>query len=280
MLAALIIVFREILEAGIVIGVVLAASQGVARRGRWIVFGIVGGVLGSGIVALFARRISNLFDGSGQELLNAAILGIAVVMLVWTIVWMAKHGRKMAAELTAVGHDVQEGKRPLAALAIAVGMAVLREGAEVVLFLYGVVTTGGESPADIALGGAAGILLGAATSFVLYRSLVAIPLRYLFKTTGILISLLAAGLAAQSVGIIQSAGFVQLMSDPLWNTGRLLSDDSPVGDVLHTLIGYTAQPTGMQLTGYVLTLLAIIVLSGASTGQRRRIVPVTRGRGG
>jgi high-affinity iron transporter len=249
MLAALIIVFREVLEAGIVIGVVLAASQGVAQRGRWIVFGVVGGVFGSGVVALFARRIANLFDGSGQELLNAAILGIAVVMLVCTIVWMAKHGRKMAAELTAVGHDVQEGKRPLAALAIAVGMAVLREGAEVVLFLYGVVTGGGESPADIALGGVAGILLGAATSFVLYRSLVAIPLRHLFKTTGILISLLAAGLAAQSVGILQGAGFVQLMSDPLWDTEWLLPDDSPVGHILHTLIGYTAQPTGMQLTG-------------------------------
>ena len=280
MLAALIIVFREILEAGIVIGVVLAASQGVARRGRWIVFGIVGGVFGSGIVALFARRIANLFDGSGQELLNAAILGIAVVMLVWTVVWMAKHGRKMAAELTAVGHDVQEGKRPLAALAIAVGMAVLREGAEVVLFLYGVVTTGGEFRPILPWAVPPGFCWVRPRPSVLYRSLVAIPLRHLFKTTGVLLSLLAAGLAAQSVGIIQSAGFVQLMSDPLWNTGRLLSDDSPVGDVLHTLIGYTAQPTGMQLTGYVLTLLAIIALSGASTGQHRRIVPVTRGRGG
>lgn len=261
MLAALIVVFREVLEAGIITGVVLAASQGVTHRGRWIAAGIAAGVLGSLVIALFAREIATMFEGSGQELLNAAILAVAVVMLVWTVVWMASHGRQMAADLKAMGRDVREGRRPLAALAIAVGMAVLREGAEIVLFLYGIMASGDESTVDVAIGGAIGILLGAGVSFVLYRGLAAIPVRHLFRTTGVLISLLAAGLAAQSVGIVQSVGLLQRLAEPVWDTEWLLADDSVVGRVLHSLIGYTAQPTGLQVIAYIVILVLIAVLS-------------------
>lgn len=261
MLAALLIVFREVLEAGLIIGIVLAASEGIRGRGLWIALGVLGGVLGSGLIALFAEQISQLFDGSGQDLLNAAILGIAVVMLVWTVVWMASHGKQMAAEMKAVGKDVKDGRKPLTALAVVVGMAVLREGVEVVLFLYGIMATGAETVANVAMGGALGVLAGAAVSYGLYRGLVAIPLKHLFKTTTVLISLLAAGLAAQATGILQNAGFIQSLSDPLWDTSSILSDDSAVGRVLHTLVGYTAQPTGMQLIAYVATLLVIFVLS-------------------
>ena len=270
MIAALLIVFREVLEAGIIIGVVLAASQGIAGRGRWIAMGIAGGVAGSGVIALFAREIANQFEGSGQEFLNAAILAVASLMLIWTVIWMAGHGRQLAAELAAVGRDVKEGRRTLAALAVAVGMAVLREGAEVVLFLYGIMAAGNERPVDVALGGGAGILLGALLSYGLYRGLIAIPLRHLFSTTKILISALAAGLAAQAVGIAQGAGLLQTLSDPLWDTTWLLADDSAAGRVLKTLIGYTAQPTGLQLVVYAGTI-AVIVLLARVQGRKTQV---------
>ncbi|OYX13145.1 MAG: iron permease [Rhizobiales bacterium 32-66-8] len=234
MLAALIIVFREVLEAGLIVGVMLAASEGIKGRGLVISLGILGGILGSAVIAVFAEQISNLFEGSGQELLNAAILSVAVVMLVWTVVWMASHGKEMVAEMKAVGKDVKDGRKPLAALGIVVGMAVLREGVEIVLFMYGIVVSGGEAPINVAIGFALGILAGAAVTFVLYRGLVAIPVRHLFKTTTILITLLAAGLAAQAVGILQDAGFIQDLADPLWNSSWLLADDSAVGRVLRT----------------------------------------------
>ena len=137
-------------------------------------------------------------------MLNAAILSVAVAMLVWTVVWMASHGREMVMEMKAVGRDVKEGRRPIAALGIVVGMAVLREGVEIVLFMYGLTVSGGETAANVALGFALGILAGAAVSYVLYRGLVAIPVKHLFKTTTILITLLAAGLSAQAVGILLS----------------------------------------------------------------------------
>src|SRR5581483_866240 len=135
MFGALVIVFREVIEAGLIIGIVLAATRGVPGRERWILLGIGGGVLGACVVAGFAGAISEAFAGSGQELLNVAVLGTAVVMLMWHNAWMARHGREMAAELTKVGAAVSEGTRPLTALAMVVGLAVLREGSEIVLFL-------------------------------------------------------------------------------------------------------------------------------------------------
>ncbi|MEP9375638.1 FTR1 family protein [Aquabacter sp. CN5-332] len=269
MLAALIIVFREVLEAGLIVGVILAASEGIKGRGTVIALGIAGGVLGSGIIAVFAEQIANLFDGSGQELLNAAILAVAVVMLVWTVVWMASHGKEMVMEMKAVGKDVKEGKKPLAALGIVVGMAVLREGVEVVLFMYGIAVTG-ESPINVAIGFALGVLAGAAVAYVLYRGLVAIPVKLMFKVTTILITLLAAGLAAQSIGILQDAGFIQSLSDPLWDSSWLLADDSAVGRVLRTMVGYRAQPTGMQVIGYLGTIVVILVLSRIVNGQLQK----------
>ncbi len=89
--------------------------------------------------------IANAFAGAGQELFNAAVLVVAVLMLGWHNVWMARHGRAIAAEAKALGEAVAGGRRSMAALAIVVGVAVLREGAEVVLFLYGIVVSAKES---------------------------------------------------------------------------------------------------------------------------------------
>ena len=141
MLAALIIVFREVFEAGLIIGIVLAVTRGVDHRGSWIGGGVLAGVLGASLVAVFAGALSAAFAGTGQELFNAGILGLAVVMLTWHNVWMARHGRALAAEIRAAGEAVIAGSKTLAGLAVVVGVAVLREGFEVVLFLYGVVVS-------------------------------------------------------------------------------------------------------------------------------------------
>lgn len=261
MLAAWLVVFREVLEAGIVIGVVLAASEGIRGRGLWISAGVLGGILGSAFLALFVERISNLFDGSGQELLNASILAVAVVMLIWTVVWMASHGREMVIQMQSIGKDVKEGRKPLTALAIVVGMAVLREGVEIVLFVYGLMSTGMETVPNVVMGGLLGLAAGGAVAFVLYRGLVAVPLKHLFKVTAFIITLLAAGLAAQVVGILQDAGFIQSLADPVWNTSWLLADDGALGRVLRTLVGYRAEPTGMQVIAYLSTVAVIVVAS-------------------
>jgi high-affinity iron transporter len=257
MLGALIIVFREAIEAGLIIGIVAAVTRGVAGSRAHIAGGVGAGVLGALVVAVFAEQLSKAFEGSGQELFNATVLMIAVVMLAWHNIWMARHGRELARELSSVGHAVARGDRTLLALSTVVGLAVLREGSEVALFLYGVLASG-ESGASVLIGGLAGLALGAATSLATFYGLVSIPPRRLFAVTTWLITLLAAGLAAQAVAFLQQAGTIGALTDTVWDTSWLLSDKSIPGRVLHTLIGYADQPSQMQLVAYVATIAAIV----------------------
>lgn len=259
MLGALIIVFREVLEAGLIVGIVMAATRGVEGRGRWISIGIGAGVLGAAIVAAFAGAISQAFEGSGQELFNAGILAIAVVMLMWHNAWMARHGREIAAEMRNVGTAVSEGAKPLTALAVVIGVAVLREGSEVVLFLYGILASG-TSGVSIALGGLLGIVAGAAFTALTYFGLLAIPQRYIFSVTSWLIALLAAGMAASSVQFLNNAGFAEVLGNTVWDTSWILSEGSILGKLMHTLIGYTERPTELQLAVYIGTLFAMGLL--------------------
>src|SRR5580692_7043345 len=169
MLAAALIVFREVLEAGLIIGVVLAATEGVARRGRWIAGGVGAGVLGAALVALFAQQLSDAFAGSGQAVFNAAILIGAVLMLSWHILWMSRHSREMVQDMKTLGHKLTTGQTTLFAMATVVAVAVLREGSEVVLFLFGIAASGGTDPMAMLGGSALGVAGGTAVSFVLYR---------------------------------------------------------------------------------------------------------------
>src|SRR5581483_1337391 len=242
MLSALLIVFREVIEAGLIVGIVLAATAGVPRRGLSVSLGVAGGVAGACLVAAFAGELETLFQGSGQELFNAAILLLAVAMLSWHNVWMASHGRDMARELKAAGHAVTTGKRTLAALGIVVGVAVLREGSEVVLFLYGIAAQGGTSNAALLAGGALGLAAGAAVSAMMSFGLLTIPAGRLFAVTSGLITLLAAGMAAQALLFLQNGGMVNVLTQPVWDTSWLLKDDSIAGRLLHTLVGYTDAP--------------------------------------
>jgi high-affinity iron transporter len=277
MLSALLIVFREVIEAGLIVGIVLAATKGVPRRSWFVTIGVVGGVLGACLVAAFAGELASLFQGSGQELFNAAILLVAVAMLTWHNVWMASHGREMARELKAAGHEVITGKRTLAALAIVVGVAVLREGSEVVLFLYGVAAQGGTSNAAMALGGVLGCVAGAGVSALMYFGLLTIPAHRLFAVTSGLITLLAAGMAAQAVLFLQNGGYINVLSDTVWNTSWLLPEDGIAGRLLHTLVGYSEAPDGAQIIAYLATIAMMLGLMRTVGKPTPRPAPVPAG---
>jgi high-affinity iron transporter len=267
MLGALVIVFREVIEAGLIIGVVLAATRGVSGRGQWVAGGVVVGALGAGIVALFAEAIANAFQGSGQELFNATVLGAAVLMLMWHAAWMARHGREMAVEMAAVGAAVTAGRRPMTALCAVVGLAVLREGAEVVLFLYGILV-GGTSGSSLFVGGMLGLAAGAAFTALTYYGLISIPARHIFTVTAVLIALLAAGMAAQAVQYLDAAGVINVLGAQLWDSSPWLPQDGIIGRLLHALVGYTDHPTELQLIAYLATLVAMTALTWLATPAR------------
>lgn len=272
MLSTFIIVFRETLEAALIVTVVLAASRGIANRGWAVTAGIALGLAGAGIVALFAENLAGLFGGNGTELFNAAVLLLAVCMLAWHQIWMSSHGAELAAASRAVGHAVRDGARPLSALAVICAMAVMREGAETVLFLYGVAAEGSADMVQMLAGGAFGALAAAALGWLLYNGLVRIPLKNIFRITGVIIVLLAAGLAAQAAALLVQAGYLPALGYDIWNSSAVLAQDSALGTLLHILIGYVARPEGIQIVAYILTVVLIIVGTGmvrrASASQR------------
>jgi high-affinity iron transporter len=260
MISALIIVFREVIEAGLIVGIVLAATVGVPHRSRAVLLGVGAGVLGACLVAAFAGELAGLFEGAGQELFNATILLLAVCMLTWHNVWMASHGREMARELNAAGHKVKTGERTLLALSVVVGVAVLREGSEVVLFLYGIAAQGGTTATGMIAGGSLGLVAGAAVSALMYFGLLTVPAGKLFQVTSGLITLLAAGMAAQAVIFLQNGGWLEYFTTTVWDTSWLIKEDSIAGRLLHTLVGYSEAPNGAQLIAYGATIALILAL--------------------
>lgn len=261
MLASLLIVFRETLEAGLIVGIVMAATRGVAGRAGWISLGIGGGIAGACLVAAFAGTLSDAMAGAGQEVLNASILIVAVIMLGWHNIWMARHGRELARQMTAMGQSVAAGQKSLLALGVVVAVAILREGSEVVLFLYGVAASSNEGMAALLIGGTLGICLGAGVAWLLYLGLLTIPMRRLFSVTSWIIALLAAGMAGQAAAYLAKVDVIPSWGDQLWDTSAFLPDNSIIGRALHALVGYSDRPMGVQCAAYLVVLLMLVLLS-------------------
>lgn len=264
-----IIAFRETLEAALIVSVVLGASRGIAGRTTWVAGGLVAGVLGAALVAVFADAISGFFDGMGRELFNAGVLLIAVLMLAWHQVWMGAHGAQLAAESRQMGQRVQAGARPVSALALVVAIAVLREGSETVLFIYGIAADGAADAASMLLGGALGVASAAALGWGLYAGLLRVPLKHIFKVTGLIMLLLTAGLAAQAAAFLVQAGYLPALGYDIWDSSALLPQEHPVGVFLHILVGYAARPMGIQVLVYVATLLIILAASALVRRSQR-----------
>ena len=268
MLASAIVVFREVLEAALVVGIMLAATEGLPRRNFWIGAGVVGGLAGSILVAGFADAIAAAASGFGQEYLNASVLFIAVAVLGWSIIWMRRHGRELSTHAKKVGQSVAAGDVPIHMLAIVVGLAVLREGAEAVLFLYGIAAGQDSSPFVMLLGGALGVAAGIAVGFLMYRGLVRLAARHLFSVTSWLLAFLAAGMASQAAGDLVSAGILPPIVTSAWDTSRFLSDRDLLGRVLHTMFGYESRPALIQVLFYLATLVTIGVMMRAADTRR------------
>jgi high-affinity iron transporter len=282
MLQALIIVLREVLEAALIIGIVMAASRGVPRRGLWVLAGVGAGVLGSIVVAGFAEAIAMALEGVGQEIFNAGVLLLATGMLGWHNVWMKRHGRELSQHMRSVGQAVSAGLRPLSMLLVVVGLAVLREGSEIVLFLYGI-AAGGTTPLLLWAGSFLGLVGGAALGALMYFGLLRIPTRHLFTVTSWMILLLAAGMASQAAGFLVQAGVLPGLIEPVWNTSAWLPEHGPIGAVLHALLGYDDQPSAMQIIFFAVIFAVIATLMrwvdrspAPANHQRRPASPATQ----
>lgn len=251
------IVFRETLEAALFVGILAAATRQLENRSRWLAMGVSMGVLGSLLLALAMEKISNWADGLGQDVVNAAILATALLMLAWHTIWVSTHAQQMAQDARQLGQDATQDASALWAVALAVAMTVLREGAETVLFVSGLLAGGTDTIGNMMLGALGGLTLGLALGGLLYSGLGRIQPRRLFAVTNVLILLLAGHLASQLAKTLQQADWLPVFGDNAWDSTSWLSNDSLLGMLLHGVVGYDANPSQLQVLFYVGTMLLI-----------------------
>jgi len=257
MISSLVIVFREMLEMVLVVGILMAATRGLAGSRYWIGVGVLGGLVGALFFGIFMEQMEASFDGEGEFVFNAVILFMASILIAWTVFWMNKHGREMSQRMKEVGGSVQAGDLPYTALAIVALSAVMREGSEAVFFLFGAAQSAQADGWSMLMGG----LLGAGSALVigalLYFGLARIPVKKLFSVAGWVLMLLAAGMASQATSNLVVIDLLPPLMDPMWNTSTILPSESLLGELLHVLIGYDDQPTGLQVAVFALSLTAM-----------------------
>jgi high-affinity iron transporter len=208
------IVFRETLEAALFVGIVAASTRGVIDRSRWLSFGVAAGAFGSVLTASAMGRISSWADGIGQDIVSLCILVIALCMLAWHCIWVSPNSSQMVQDAKQIGASTSKGNQTLWALAIAVALSVLREGAETVLFVSGLITGSSES-------------------------------------LGAIILMLAGSLASQLAKTANQADWISLFGEQAWDISALLPNNSAIGMVLHGVIGFDASPTQLQVLFYL-----------------------------
>jgi high-affinity iron transporter len=251
MLNALIVVWRESLEAMLVIGVLLAwiarqPQPAALRRGVWL--GLVAGLALAAALGAATFAVQSRIAGESLETFQLAMVLFAAVLIVQMVLWMHKHGRNMKRELEA-----QAGRAAgVFGIAAITALAVAREGAETVVFLYGLgLEAAGTRLIIVMAAAAAGLMLAAATGWLVARGARFLNYRTLFRVSEILLLLIAGALLAGGIDRMIAMDWLPPLVDPVWDTSWLLDDGSGAGRLMADFVGYRARPTGVLLLGYI-----------------------------
>ena len=270
MLAALVIFLREGVEASMIIAILLAYLNRVGRRdhfrdifagvGAALVLATAGGVL--------AYETIRSYNGSRvQTIFETVTYLLAVAVLTYMTFWMRRHARSISSELRA-RTDAALDSRARWGLGLLAFQAVGREGLETVIFTLAIVFSAS------AAGALSGALIGLACSlgiaFMIYKAGHKMNLGRFFTVIGVLLMVFAAGLLADSIQNMQELGWLPVLTTPLWHSARLLSENSAIGDVLHSFFGYSDAPTPLQLVAYVAYLAVAVAIY---LGLRAKLTP-------
>lgn len=270
MTAGLLITFREGLEAFLVLGIVLSYLNraGLKRYNKWVYAAALLGIVSAFVLAVIFQLSYNGFEsGIGKLYLKLFIMGFAVAVLSYMMLWMSRKSCGLMGEVErAVETAVTTGS--IVAICLLAYSAVLREGFETVLFLGAIF--GDELTIQVFYGGVLGLILSAAVTIGIFKGLRSLPIRYFFKITGVLILLIAAGLLTNMIGILQELQLMPVIVGTLFDLSWFVSDTSEVGVFFKALFGYTHSPSLMQVVSYlVYSAFALTVLVRTGSPKRR-----------
>ncbi len=255
-----IVVFRECLEIALLLGVILAATKPISNSRIYIIMGSLIGIVLAAIFALFTRYITVSLGGLGDEMFDACLILLTAAIISWTVVWMQGYTKKIRMGLSALTEEINAGFSSRFIIVTVVAMAILREGAEIILFVYSISSAGNVSVNDYIIGLSVGAIMGLIVGTVIYCGLIKYAGKYIFKITTILLTLIAAGLASESAGIFTSSGIIETCSEQLWDTSWLVSNQSLTGKLLNIVTGYDSKPNGLQIIFYMSTILITMLM--------------------
>jgi len=254
MISSLVIVFREMLEMVIVIGVLMAATRGLDGAWRRIGAGALLGLTGAIFFGIFMARLETSFEGKGEFIFNATVLASASLLIAWTVFWMTEHGRELSQHMLQLGSSVRQGALPITALLLVACSVVMREGSEAAFFLLGAAQGVASEGWSMLVGGLLGGGLALLVGILIYHGIVRIPVHKLFSVASWLLMLMAASMASEATWNLVTIDWLPPLVDPLWNSSKLLSEESLLGNFLHILIGYNDQPNALQVIVFILSL--------------------------
>lgn len=258
--ASFVIALREGIEAALIVSILLAYLKQIGRSDRspliWWGTGIaivLSVVLGTVIFAVGAE-----FEGTAEQVFEGVVTMLAVAVLTWMIFWMRRQGARVRNELQEkVDTALVSGGLALGALAF---FAVLREGVETALFIYAAaqgtaVETGGVGAQLV--GAVLGLAIAVVLGVAIYRGGIRMNLRTFFRYTGLALVVVAAGLFAYALHELQEAGWFPFLAATAYDVSATLPDDAGLGAILRGLIGYNADPTWLEVFGWLGYVLII-----------------------
>lgn len=258
--ATFVVTLREAFEAALLLGIVYTYLDRVQARGqaRWVTLGAVAGLVASVAMGVAVTFLSGPLLDLGPDLVAAAVMFLAAAVLTWHGWWMGRHARDIQGEVLRRIDEAQSARR-VGVLAVIAFTGVFREGAETVLFLWGLLSQAAVTGWSGALAGTLGVAAAAVLGWLVFRGARRVPLRYFFVGTSALLLLVAAGLTSTAVGRLEGLGLLPA-SPTAWDTSWLLDDRSVAGSFLNGLVGYRGKPSVLEAATYVLYLLVAGVL--------------------
>jgi high-affinity iron transporter len=251
MLASLVLAFREGLEASLIVGILLGYLRKIKaeqyRRYIWLGVGLA--VAASLAVAIIIQLIGYQLEGRAEELFEGIVMLIAVGVLTWMIFWMRYQARAYARQLhDDIAEAIDRGQlRGLTSMAF---LAVFREGVELALFLSAAVFV--LDDATTLLGAMIGLAASVLVGIIVYLSTIQLNVRAFFQVTSVILMLFAAGLLAHGIHELQEAGVIPVIVEHVWDVNHILDENSTVGELLKTLVGYNGNPSLLEVLAYIM----------------------------
>ena len=257
MIPGFILTLREGLEAALVISLVLGSLNHIQRSdlNRFVWQGALIAFILSVLAAVGLNILGTEFKDPAEAIFEGLTMLLAAGILSWMIFWMQRQARSLKGKIENSVQTtlVAQGRRGLFFLSF---LAVIREGLELALYLMAVRIT--SSPLQTLAGAMLGLVTAAGLGWLLFASTHRFNLRRFFQVTNLLLVVFAAGLVANSAHQLIIAGWIPAGMTQVWNLSHLLDDNSAIGQVLNTLVGYNSQPSSTEIAVYLgyLALLA------------------------